>query len=92
MKSLILLLPLLLMSCGRNNSGKDPLNSIQQEMAERPTDFAESVPEVYGILQGASGYGSLWSYHKTRWFTHQGKYLITSYVLSDVDFQLKVER
>ena len=89
----LLLAIITLASCGNNDTGKgkQALNLFREELAQRPTEYANDPIEVQRILRHAVQTHRLHEYHNTRWFNHHGVFLVRSVVIDDQTFKLEID-
>lgn len=93
-KTLIALITLTLttLSCGEKDKVRDYV--FTEEYAVIYEEYVSHPKEAQDILRYAirAQNGSIWDYHKTKWFTHEGHFLFKSIIINDETFKLETKQ
>lgn len=83
-----ILLLLVLISCGRNNSGRSNSNVYRQGYSTQTVQVG-SPSEAISILNTAVRMGRLYDYQGARFYHFNGQYLFTSRVINQYRYEIR---
>jgi hypothetical protein len=90
MKPLFLLL-VMVVACGKNDTGKPAERVVREEYAVIPSAQAQTTMEVEAILRQEVQRGALVQYHNTKWYNYRGQFLCRSVVIDAQTFKLVMQ-